>query len=503
MAIAMNDLTVSLDDSDRQTAVLWRRLEAFELDAPACGLTFTERAARENAWTLGFTKRVIAEYKRFLLLAMTCKHVVCPSDAVDQIWHMHLTYTRSYWEELCGKVLQKPLHHGPTRGGGDEQQKFFRLYQQTLQSYGATFGSVPPADIWPAAEQRFGEDLACVRVNVHRTWVIPKPRWSRRTIGLASASLLVPLAQLAANPLDWPGPQFLMLYAGLILIASAASWLGRRWLLDSAENYQFRPGTPDALCPIEVGWMQAGDQRAIDCALVELMQKKGVAIEGDRIMAGQNIRGARADHRISELILESVASSSLGRKYNIVCREANVGLVGMRQSLVEKGLALDGSQRIACIALPIALLGSVVALGLAKVWVGMARGRPTEFLAIAIGLTVLALAKFVFKTPRLTLAGKRLLAKLMAQSKHNPQDLLGAAGSTSQSNDHGQLLWSTAFIGTAVLADTPLHELDSFFRSYRDSATSSTGGCSTTGCGGDSGGGGGCGGGGCGGCGGD
>ncbi len=504
MALAMNDLAVSLDGGDMPTADLWRRLQAFELDAPACGLTFTERAARENGWTLGFTNRVKSEYKRFLLLAMTCEHVVCPSEAVDQLWHMHLTYTRSYWEELCGNVLGKALHHGPTRGGSDEQQKYFHLYQQTLQAYTATFGTPPPADIWPAAEQRFGEDLACVRVNLQRAWVIPKPRWSRRTVGLASASLLIPLAQLAANPLDWTGPQFLMLYAGLLAIAIAASWLGRLWLLSSADSYQFQPGAPDAIGPIEVGWLQAGDQRAIDCALVELVQKNAVTVEGERIMAGPNVATAHAEHRISELILSSVASSSLGRKYDIIRREANVGLVGLRQDLQEKGLVLDYSQRISSTFLPIALLGGVLLLGLAKAWIGTTRGKPIELLLIAMALTLVALVAFVVTTPRLTLAGKRLLTKLLAQSRRNPQELLGIQTSPSQPNDDGLLLWSTAFMGTAVLASTPLFGLDSFLRQQQAVQSSSTGGCSTTGCGtsGCSGGGGGCGGGGCGGCGG-
>ena len=32
-----------------------------------------------------------------------------PSDEVDQAWHLHLVYTRSYWGEFCPNVLGKPL----------------------------------------------------------------------------------------------------------------------------------------------------------------------------------------------------------------------------------------------------------------------------------------------------------------------------------------------------------------------------------------------------------
>ncbi|MEZ6134030.1 MAG: hypothetical protein R3C53_03870 [Pirellulaceae bacterium] len=192
---------LELSDGVRADDPLWHRIQAFEIDRVETGLTFSERAARENDWSLGFTRRVIEEYKRFLYLAMTCEHVVCPSDAVDQIWHMHLTYTRSYWNELCESVLQKPLHHGPTQGGGDEAEKYFQLYLRTQNSYRATFGALPPADIWPAAEQRFGEDLGFVRVNLNRVWVIPRPSWAKVSAGAAGAIMIVPVAQLAANPL--------------------------------------------------------------------------------------------------------------------------------------------------------------------------------------------------------------------------------------------------------------------------------------------------------------
>ncbi len=485
-----------------QTTQLWEALAAFELDAPGCGLTFSERAARENGWRVGFTRRAINEYKRFLFLAVTCEHVVCPSDAVDQVWHMHLTYTRSYWDDLCGRVLGRPLHHGPTRGGSGEQEKYFRLYQRTLKSYAAAFGAPPPADIWPAAEQRFGEDLGFVRINHHRHWVIPKPRWSRGTVGAASAALLIPLAQLAANPLDWSGPQFLMLYGALLVLAAVASWLGRMWLVNSDQNYEFRPGAKDALQPIEVGWMRGGDRRAIDCALVELVQQDAVSVEGRKVVAGKELARYRANHRVSDLILQSVASSAVGRDYGVVSRDGMVGMESLRQSLVEKGLVLDRSQKVTAAVLPIAFFGSVFALGAAKAFIGVARDKPIGFLSILMFLTALAAIAFLVNLPRLTLSGKRLLNKLQGQVAKNPRALTPTTVSTAGTADTEALLWSTAFVGTAALASTPLFELSSFLTSHRASNSSSSGGCSTTGCGGDSGGGGGCGGG-CGGCGGD
>lgn len=115
-------------------SALWARLAALDLDGPAA-LSFSHRLARDNGWPLAFARRVVLEYKKFVYLAATCGHPVTPSDEVDQAWHLHLVYTRSYWDELCGQVLGFALHHGPTKGGAAEGHKFQDWYAATQQSY--------------------------------------------------------------------------------------------------------------------------------------------------------------------------------------------------------------------------------------------------------------------------------------------------------------------------------------------------------------------------------
>ena len=99
-------------------------VEEFSLDEPGAPYSFSARLARENRWSVGYARRVIEEYKRFALLAVASEHQVTPSEQVDQAWHLHLTYTESYWERFCGGVLGRPLHHQPTRGGDGEPAKF-------------------------------------------------------------------------------------------------------------------------------------------------------------------------------------------------------------------------------------------------------------------------------------------------------------------------------------------------------------------------------------------
>ncbi len=158
---------------------LWSKLEAFELDVNGDSLTFTRRLARENGWSPDFAGRVVEEYRRFLFLAMRAGHPVTPSDEVDQAWHLHLVYTHSYWDELCGEVLGRPLHHGPTRGGRAEDDKYHEWYEKTLASYKRVFGRTPPADIWPEAGRRFSSEMRWRRVNVAACWLLPKSKVKR------------------------------------------------------------------------------------------------------------------------------------------------------------------------------------------------------------------------------------------------------------------------------------------------------------------------------------
>lgn len=167
---------------------LWSRIDAFSIDEVGAALPFSARLARENRWSRPFSHRVLQEYKRFAYLAMAAGHPVTPSDEVDQAWHLHMVYTRSYWDDFCGQALGRPLHHGPTQGGSQENAKYEDWYARTLASYRAEFGEEPPADIWPASEVRFGRAPHFARVNTAENWVIPK-RFGRQTAAAAALGL--------------------------------------------------------------------------------------------------------------------------------------------------------------------------------------------------------------------------------------------------------------------------------------------------------------------------
>jgi hypothetical protein len=198
-----------------QQAELYQRIQTFSLDTDDAHLPFSQRLARDNGWTIEYTHRVIDEYKKFIFLAVVAEHPVTPSDQVDQVWHLHLLYTRSYWEEFCPKVLQMPLHHGPTQGGSRERHKFDDWYNKTLASYERFFRQSPPVDIWPPSHIRFGRDIHFVRLNTQENWILLKPqlkilsefRLSQSAIFVLSLFLIFVVTGCALSaPTNLPNP---------------------------------------------------------------------------------------------------------------------------------------------------------------------------------------------------------------------------------------------------------------------------------------------------------
>lgn len=124
--------------------VLIRRIETLAIGQTDATLGFEGRLAAENGWSDAFAARVAVEYRRFLALIAIGEEQLTPSDAVDQAWHLHLAYTRDYWQGLCRDIVGRDIHHEPTSGGPDQRERYRDRYACTLDHYRATFGEPPP-----------------------------------------------------------------------------------------------------------------------------------------------------------------------------------------------------------------------------------------------------------------------------------------------------------------------------------------------------------------------
>ena len=212
---------------------LLTRIETLAIDPPDASLTFVDRLARDNGWSQKHAAAVDREYRRFLFLAATADEPVTPSDAVDQAWHLHLAYSRSYWIDLCGGIIGRPLHHGPTAGGAEEDSRYAAQYAATLARYARVFEEDPPFTIWPAVDQRFADRF--VRVPVE-----PPSRYtSRHLAGGAVAVLAVGLTIVALTG---------SISSGLLVMGAVLLGLILAALSTGAQSRQRKRGSDGSGC---------------------------------------------------------------------------------------------------------------------------------------------------------------------------------------------------------------------------------------------------------------
>ncbi len=215
---------------------LWQRIQGFEIDNPSVEFPFSSRLARENGWSREKALEAIGEYKKFIYLICVSPSPLTPSEVVDQVWHLHLVYTRSYWKDFCEGVLGRPIHHDPTKGGEAQMRLFHGQYAQTLALYECEFGHTPQAQIWPPVRERFAAEPSRWPTGFGHVFL---------TVAAALAALLVTGGDLAAEQQSGTaGGGFL---GSLLVIGAVAALLGLaslvvRW---TKKDHSGEDGTSD------------------------------------------------------------------------------------------------------------------------------------------------------------------------------------------------------------------------------------------------------------------
>lgn len=478
-------------------AALYQRLREFEFDEPGTELTFAARLARENGWSRRYVHRVIDEYKKFAFLSVVSGNVVCPSEDVDEVWHLHLTYTRSYWHVFC-PLLGRPLHHHPTKGGPAELAKHIRWYGQTLVSYRRWFGGDPPRNIWPSAAQRFFLGRGHRRVDLNTNWVVPKPAIQRLDAVVMAAAAAVPAAGFVLNPFNYDGPTFLLLYFAVFTLAALTAFFLRR-LLRSGDDGELPLKTE--LEPYEVAYLAGGKRLATRAAMATLVHEGALKVRIDQskvlgLLPGRKhyrlVAGAALNRQPAALEKAIYDAAAEGPTIRDAQRTAGAQVYCLADKLHREGLLLDASQAAMARWWPALIVAGVALFGTIKIAVGLSRERSVAFLVLAVIATLFAAAFFLNDASR-TRAADRLLDELRRQHSR----LNAPARRVAHSLPSADLALAMALFGMSVLAGGPLDDLRAAFMAPPNQGGGASG-CGTD-CGG---GGGGCGGGGGDGCGG-
>ena len=489
---------------------LLARIEAFNIDGgdrPA--YSFAARLADENGWSRAFAERVIREYKRYVYLAMTEGRAVCPSDAVDEAWHLHLTYTRSYWVRFCGETLRGELHHDPTRGGSAEDDKHWRMYEATLVAYRAAFGETPPPDIWPPVATRFAGMVASVAAPAVEH---SRLRRARALLSVSPAAAIVVVAIAAAlwsqagalNPFALQGSQFLLaLVPALLLAILAGRVLHERVRLAGAPRFRrFKPLDWD-----EAAYAAGGSGRLSSATMARLVAGGFMRVSDDGMtLAATGKSGNLSNAERAALDHLPIAKGRSSTPLDFKRMEADIARsTRSRIAALEADGVLIAERRIFCALLAsLAPLAAVLLfLATPRLAAGRAAGKPVLFLVIAMCVGAVVGLIFARPTPvnRRTPKGEELLQKM--RSAHSGLEIgkgleRPVANASTDSIAVAAGL-GVALFGTAALAHSEMAELTDlgrFLPARVGQSSGCGGGCgsSTSGGGGDGGGSSGCGG---------
>lgn len=411
-------------DADAQA--LWKRLVEFKFDEPGATLTFAARLARENGWRLGYAKRVIEEYRRFLFLSMVSGHSVSPSEAVDQAWHLHLTYTRSYWTKLCGEILPRPLHHCPTLGGSKETEKFDSWYEQTLESYRQFFAESPPEDIWPPAGQQMESVVDSRWVDTNAYFLIPRNPLKWLSFALL---LIIPVvmfggcaaeAPLSFQPLDFDGPTFLKFFVivgGLSFVLAVSI----RYLYPVQES----PIPVEVDTPEKMVYLAQGPRGLVLATIAKMIEEKTL-----RMAETEGLWNRSKKYRLETANPLPAEATNLERQIYHEAPGTKPGDIGklvanVMPLAVEEGALLQEMGLIEpnpCESfisrwIPSLMMIGIATLGITKICVGVSRGKPVIVLVVLVVAAVAAAIWLCVRGFR-TSEGESVLRKLKKDHSH-------------------------------------------------------------------------------------
>jgi hypothetical protein len=242
---------------------LWARIQAFEIDDVKADFPFSKKLAKAQGWSDEFTQRAISEYRRFVYLCCTEPNGASPSDIVDEVWHLHLTYTQNYWEDFCEKVLLQPLHHHPSKGGTTEHAKHNDWYAETIDAYQQSFGSAPPTDIW-----QYAKSIIC-EIRPERSLKNWGPHSQFFVFLYLILLLVLPFVLGESHLFGINGRTFLGIYILQIIVIGLPIWLfvlPQYYTAILAEHLKTRPVNIDNY---DVAFFEKGAEGVVQLAVVD------------------------------------------------------------------------------------------------------------------------------------------------------------------------------------------------------------------------------------------
>jgi hypothetical protein len=345
---------------------LWENIQKFNLDDPHSNFPFSKKLAKENNWSASFTAKAIEEYKKFIYLCCISPTGASPSDIVDEVWHMHLTYTSSYWIDFCRNTLQKDIHHHPSKGGVAETEKHKNWYTGTLVLYEETFGTKPPNDIWPLYDEQ----------------EINEPVYTQKTVTNTVLLFFITAVSFIAvtNMFQLRGEDFLYYYPAL-----AAIGLGFMLYQLNEKSKRLQQIVSSHMPANFTKWQAIkflrGPHGCYQAALIELIRNNKVAVQGKNFCLISSLSDTAVyENPVWEKLTQDIAVAetfSYERGFAALDQEK------LKHPGFEKLFRLSKKIDYQKFFIP----GFILLAGIARVLQGLANDKPVSYLVTELMLT--------------------------------------------------------------------------------------------------------------------
>ena len=346
---------------------LWKDIQQFSFDDATSSFPFSKKLQQENNWTNDFTLQAIEEYRRFIFLCCILPNGASPSETVDKVWHLHLTYTTNYWVYFCRQTLHKDIHHYPTKGGAEEQAKHTTWYQETLEAYRQTFKTEPPATIWSPEPTEAAELV----IEIY------EPAFYNKTVILFIVFTLLSIVLL--NIFHSDGTDFLVYYFILMVAGIAVSGILQEHKLKRLD-YFIDDFFPASFNCFQIAWFLYGRHRAYQTALIDLLRRAIIdtAGEGYKVMAYPTDDSSTEDNPLLPALFEIGVGKSFSYRQGLELFDTAKSDHPAFNQLTRLSMKVDYQK--------FTIPGIVLAIGFARLLQGMANEKPVGNLVAEIGL---------------------------------------------------------------------------------------------------------------------
>jgi uncharacterized protein (TIGR04222 family) len=277
------------------------------------------------------------------------------------------------------------------------------------------------------------------------------------------------------NPLNWTGTEFLTLYVPLLVV-------GFVWAKAMARPP--RPPHGDGLelgkrlDPYEVALLRGvGPFR--DAVAASLVHRGVFQVEGTELVVSKTPPADMTP--LERSVVRASGRQPLSRTLLATALQPEVAR--MRERLIQQGLMFSEDESRARRRLPLLGFSAVLALGIAKVGVGIVRDRPVGFLLFVLTLGLIGWVTLLALKRGRTPLGDRVLSALAAE--HEALRTTASTEGSLPTLSGPEVALAVALFGTTALATTQMASMRQYLQTPPPAASTSGGsGGGDCGCGG-------------------